>query len=143
MTRSWLTRDSRGVDMIIVTGSILARVDTFDDVRRSCLDHVERSKAFARAQEFDFRRRLDLDVQQGRFVGRHIGKGRFHGGCLGVIDGLKILVDRIRRRLGVLIDDELYSGLRHFNRYGINDHGMTLLGQTLSGADLRFVKRLG
>jgi hypothetical protein len=46
MTRSWLTRDSRGVDMIIVTGSILARVDTFDDVRRSCLDHVERSKAF-------------------------------------------------------------------------------------------------
>ena len=87
--------------------------------------------------------RSDLDVQQGRFVGRHIRKGRFHGGCLGVIDGLKILVDRRRWRLGVLIDDELYSGLRHFNRYGINDHGMTLLGQTLSGADLRFVKRLG
>jgi hypothetical protein len=21
----------------------------------------------------------------------------------------------------------LYSGLRHFNRYGVNDHGMTLL----------------
>ena len=70
-------------------------------------------------------------------------KGRFDGGCLGVIDGLKILVDRIRRRLGVLIDDELYSGLRHFNRYWINDHGIDPPGPTLSGAYLRFVKRLG
>jgi hypothetical protein len=49
MTGGWLTRDSRGVDMIIVTGSILARVDTFDDVRRSCLEHVEGSKAFVRS----------------------------------------------------------------------------------------------
>jgi quinol monooxygenase YgiN len=31
--------------MIIVTGSILAREDTFDDVLRSCLEHVERSRA--------------------------------------------------------------------------------------------------
>ena len=30
--------------MIIVTGSILAREDTFDDVLRSCLEHVERSR---------------------------------------------------------------------------------------------------
>jgi quinol monooxygenase YgiN len=30
--------------MIIVTGSILARDDTFDDVLRSCLEHVERSR---------------------------------------------------------------------------------------------------
>jgi len=44
-----------------------------------------------------------------------------------MIDGLKILIDRMRWRLGGLIDDELYSGLRHFNRYGVNDHGMTLL----------------
>ena len=28
--------------MIIVTGSILAREDIFDDVLRSCLEHVER-----------------------------------------------------------------------------------------------------
>jgi hypothetical protein len=28
--------------MIIVTGSILAREDTFDDVLHSCLEHVER-----------------------------------------------------------------------------------------------------
>ena len=34
----------RGLDMIIVTGSILAREDTFDDVLRSCLEHVERSR---------------------------------------------------------------------------------------------------
>ena len=58
-----------------------------------------------------------------------IRNGRFYRGRLGVIDGLKILIDRMRRRLGGLIDDELYSGLRHFNRYGINDHGMTLLTQ--------------
>jgi quinol monooxygenase YgiN len=30
--------------MILVTGSILAREDTFDDVLRSCLEHVERSR---------------------------------------------------------------------------------------------------
>jgi quinol monooxygenase YgiN len=30
--------------MIIVTGSILAREDTFDDVLRSCIEHVERSR---------------------------------------------------------------------------------------------------
>ena len=30
--------------MILVTGSILARADTFDDVRRLCLEHVERSR---------------------------------------------------------------------------------------------------
>jgi len=30
--------------MIIVTGSILAREDSFDDVLRSCLEHVERSR---------------------------------------------------------------------------------------------------
>ena len=70
----------------------------------------------------------DLDVQQGWFVWR-LRERRFHGGCLGVVDGLKILVDRRLRCLGVLIDDELYSGLRHFNRNGINDHGMTLLAK--------------
>lgn len=30
--------------MILVTGSILAREETFDDVRRACLDHVARSR---------------------------------------------------------------------------------------------------
>jgi len=60
--------------------------------------------------------RSDLDVHQGRFFGLQVGKGRFQRGSLGVVDGLKILVDRHRWRLGVLIDDELYSGLRHFNR---------------------------
>ena len=30
--------------MIIVTGSILAREDTFDDVLRASLEHVERSR---------------------------------------------------------------------------------------------------
>lgn len=30
--------------MIIVTGSVLARADTFDDVLRSSLEHVERSR---------------------------------------------------------------------------------------------------
>ena len=30
--------------MILVTGSILAREDSFDDVLRSCLEHVERSR---------------------------------------------------------------------------------------------------
>ena len=33
-----------GLGMILVTGSILAREDTFDDVLRSCLEHVERSR---------------------------------------------------------------------------------------------------
>jgi quinol monooxygenase YgiN len=30
--------------MILVTGSILAREETFDDVLRLCLEHVERSR---------------------------------------------------------------------------------------------------
>jgi hypothetical protein len=73
--------------------------------------------------------RPDLDVHQRRLLGLHRVKGRFHGGCLGMIDGLKVLVDGVRRRLGVLIDDELNSGLRHFNRYWVNDHGTTLLAK--------------
>jgi quinol monooxygenase YgiN len=36
-----LAREKR---MILVTGSILAREDTFDDVLRSCIEHVERSR---------------------------------------------------------------------------------------------------
>jgi quinol monooxygenase YgiN len=35
---------SRGIGMIVVTGSILAREDSFDDVLRSCIEHVERSR---------------------------------------------------------------------------------------------------
>ena len=34
-----------GFNMILVTGSILAREDTFDDVLRACLEHVERSRS--------------------------------------------------------------------------------------------------
>ena len=34
----------RGPDMILVTGSILAREDSFDEVLHSCLQHVERSR---------------------------------------------------------------------------------------------------
>jgi hypothetical protein len=30
--------------MILVTGSILAREDAFDEVLRSCIEHVERSR---------------------------------------------------------------------------------------------------
>jgi quinol monooxygenase YgiN len=33
-----------GLGMILVTGSIVAREDAFDDVLRSCLEHVERSR---------------------------------------------------------------------------------------------------
>ena len=33
-----------GLGMILVTGSILAREETFDDLLRSCLEHVERSR---------------------------------------------------------------------------------------------------
>jgi quinol monooxygenase YgiN len=33
-----------GIDVIVVTGSILAREDSFDDVLRSCIEHVERSR---------------------------------------------------------------------------------------------------
>jgi len=72
----------------------------------------------------------DLDVHQGRVLGVNIFKRRFHGGRLGMVDRLEILIDRIRRRLGVLIDNELNSGLRHFNRYGVNDHGNDPPGQT-------------
>lgn len=41
--RRRLTREG-GFDMILVTGSILAREDSFDEVLRSCLEHVERSR---------------------------------------------------------------------------------------------------
>ena len=34
-----------GIEMILVTGSILAREDAFDEVLTSCLEHVERSRA--------------------------------------------------------------------------------------------------
>jgi quinol monooxygenase YgiN len=37
-------RAHAGSEMILVTGSILAREDSFDDVRRACLAHVERSR---------------------------------------------------------------------------------------------------
>ena len=61
--------------------------------------------------------RLDLDVDQCSFLGlRH-----------GFVDGLQIFIDGIWRSLGGLIDKELDSGLRHFDGYGINDHGITLL----------------
>ena len=33
--------DADGGDMILVTGSILAREENFDDVLLSCLEHVE------------------------------------------------------------------------------------------------------
>jgi quinol monooxygenase YgiN len=36
--------DAIGGGMILVTGSILARVESFDEVLRSCLEHVERSR---------------------------------------------------------------------------------------------------
>jgi quinol monooxygenase YgiN len=35
---------SIGAEMILVTGSILAREDSFDEVLASCLAHVERSR---------------------------------------------------------------------------------------------------
>jgi hypothetical protein len=40
----WLAREHWGVEMILVTGSILAREESFHDVRRSSLEHVERSR---------------------------------------------------------------------------------------------------
>jgi quinol monooxygenase YgiN len=33
-----------GIDMLVVIGSILAREDSFDEVLRSCIEHVERSR---------------------------------------------------------------------------------------------------
>ena len=32
------------IDMLVVTGSILAREDSFDEVLRSCIEHVDRSR---------------------------------------------------------------------------------------------------
>ena len=52
----------------------------------------------------------DLDVHPGRVLGVSFLKRRFYGGRLGVVDRLNILIDRIRRRLGVLIDNELVWG---------------------------------
>jgi quinol monooxygenase YgiN len=37
-------RSATGERMILVTGSILAREEAFDDVLRACLEHVERSR---------------------------------------------------------------------------------------------------
>jgi len=37
-------RLSRGIEMILVTGSIVAREGAFDEVLRACLAHVERSR---------------------------------------------------------------------------------------------------
>ena len=62
---------------------------------------------------------------------------------LGVVDGLQVLIDRIGRRLGGLVDKELDSGLRYFNRNWINKHEIILLPRKLSGAHLHFVKRWG
>jgi hypothetical protein len=39
-----LAREHRGGEMILVTGSIVAREEAFDDVLRACLEHVERSR---------------------------------------------------------------------------------------------------
>ena len=83
--------------------------------------------------------RSDLDVQQGRFVGRHICKRRFYGGGLGVIDGLKILVDRGRapwrsdRR-------RVVSGLRPSTVWD-NDHGLALLANL--SAPITLCKEVG
>ncbi len=33
-----------GDDMIVVTGSVTARQDSFEEVRRLCLEHVQRSR---------------------------------------------------------------------------------------------------
>ena len=59
--------------------------------------------------------RLDLDVDQCRFLGLRRG----------FVNGFQIFIDGLRRRLGGLVDNELDSGLRYFNWYGINNHGMT------------------
>ena len=55
----------------------------------------------------------------------------------------QIVADGFWRRLGGLVDKELDSSLRHFNRYGINNHEIILLFRKLSGVYLHFVKRLG
>ena len=49
----------------------------------------------------------DLDVHVRRFLSLRGLQRRFLGGRFGMVDGLEILVDRIRRRLGVLVDNEL------------------------------------
>ena len=49
---------------------------------------------------------------------------------LGVVDGLQVLIDRIGRRLGGLVDKELDSGLCHFNRNWINKHEIILLPES-------------
>src|SRR5947209_707867 len=72
----------------------------------------------------------NLDVQRGRDLGPGFLQCRFLSGRLGFVDGRQIVADGFWRRLGGLVDEELNSGLRHFNRYGINDHGSTLLTKT-------------
>jgi quinol monooxygenase YgiN len=44
LPRRWFACEPWGIEMILVTGSILAREEAFDDVLRSCLEHVERSR---------------------------------------------------------------------------------------------------
>jgi len=100
--------------------------------------------------------RLNLDVDQrgwlglGRWFDMLFGvsldmffKLGLLGLRLGVVDGLQIFVDGVGRRLGGLVDKELDSGLRHFNRYGINEHEIILLSRKLPAAHLRFVNGLG
>ena len=72
--------------------------------------------------------RLGLDVNQCGWLGLGV---LFDLGLLGlrlgVVDGLQVFIDRAGRRLGGLVDNELDSGLRHFNRYWINNHEIILL----------------
>jgi len=71
---------------------------------------------------------LDLDVDQWGWLGLGVLFDlRLLRVRLGVVDGLQVFVDRVGRRLGGLVDKELDSGLRHFNRYGINKHEIILL----------------
>src|SRR5882724_10104645 len=77
---------------------------------------------------------LDLDVQHGRFLRPRVLQRRFLCDRLGMVDRLEIVADGFWRRLGGLVDEELNSCLCHFDRYGINDHGSTLLTQTCQAA---------
>jgi len=74
--------------MILVTGSIIAREDTFDDVLRSCLEHVERSRKESGCISHDVH--VDCQNPMRLFFFEH---GRTRRRCA------RISPSRVRRRL--------------------------------------------
>ena len=97
--------------MILVTGSILAREDSFAEIRRLCLEHVERSFHPARARKETQRREINDDLVEA------VGPGqppRHHAGV---------------RRQCLRRDDDQFNV-----RHGPGDPVQQHLGVRVSGA---------